>query len=122
MKIDVKKFSKIQDIYISPDPQEHRPAWIWFAYIDDDLAVAAGRGTASSWWHSAMLSRKGQIHIDGKVYQVEFEPVTDKENIDKFIASYRQRAGHSWDPAWEKNFRPTVMRLKFLKELGKSTR
>ena len=33
MKIDVKKFSKIQDIYISPDPQEHRPAWIWFAYI-----------------------------------------------------------------------------------------
>ncbi|MGO2195784.1 MAG: DUF2255 family protein, partial [Lactococcus lactis] len=24
MKIDVKKFSKIQDIYISPDPQEHR--------------------------------------------------------------------------------------------------
>ena len=60
MKIDVKKFSKIQDIYISPDPQEHRPAWIWFAYI--------------------------------------------------------------WDPAWEKNFRPTVMRLKFLKELGKSIR
>ncbi|MGF1982345.1 DUF2255 family protein [Lactococcus taiwanensis] len=122
MEIDVKKFSKLQDIYISPDPQEHRPAWIWFAYIDDDLAVAAGRGTASSWWNSAMLSRKGQIHIDGKVYQVEFEPVTDKENIDKFIASYRQRAGQSWDPTWEKNFRPTVMRLKFLKELGKSTR
>ena len=64
MKIDVKKFSKIQDIYISPDPQEHRPAWIWFAYIDDDLAVAAGRGRASSWWNSAMISRKGQIHID----------------------------------------------------------
>ena len=82
MKIDVKKFSKIQDIYISPDPQEHRPAWIWFAYIDGDLAVAAGRGTASSWWNSAMISRKGQIHIDGKVYQVEFEPVIDKENID----------------------------------------
>ncbi|WP_288625218.1 DUF2255 family protein [uncultured Lactococcus sp.] len=122
MEIDVKKFSKLQDIYISPDPQEHRFAWIWFAYIDDDLAVAAGRGTASSWWNSAMISRKGQIHIDGKVYQVEFEPVTDKENIDKFIASYRQRAGQSWDPAWEKNFRPTVMRLTFLKELGKSTR
>ena len=46
MEIDVKKFSKIQDIYISPDPQEHRPAWIWFAYIDDDLAVAAGRGSS----------------------------------------------------------------------------
>ena len=122
MEIDVKKFSKLQDIYISPDPQEYRPAWIWFAYIDDDLAVAAGRGTASSWWNSAMISRKGQIHIDGKVYQVEFGPVTDKENIDKFIASYRQRAGQSWDPAWEKNFRPTVMRLTFLKELGKSTR
>ena len=45
-----------------------------------------------------------------------------KENIDKFIDSYRQRSGYSWDPAWEKNFRPTVMRLKFLKELGKSTR
>ena len=59
MEIDVKKFSKIQDIYISPDPQEYRPAWIWFAYIDDDLAVAAGRGTASSWWNSAMISKKG---------------------------------------------------------------
>ena len=92
MKIDVKKFSKIQDIYISPDPQEHRPAWIWFAYIDGDLAVAAGRGTASSWWNSAMISRKGQIHIDGKVYQVEFEPVTDKENIDKFGSGTAQYA------------------------------
>ncbi|MDT2879299.1 DUF2255 family protein [Lactococcus lactis] len=96
MEIDVKKFSKLQDIYISPDPQEHRPAWIWFAYIDDDLAVAAGRGTASSWWNSAMHSRKGQIHIDGKVYQVEFEPVTDKENIDNLlilIDNVRVRAG-----------------------------
>lgn len=122
MEIDVKKFSKIQDIYISPDPQEHRPAWIWFAYIDDDLAVAAGRGTASSWWNSAMISKKGQVHIDGKAYQVEFEPVTDKVSIDKFIDSYRQRSGYSWDPAWEKKFRPTVMRLKFLEELGRSTR
>ena len=33
MEIDVKKFSKIQDIYISPDPQEHRPAWIWLMMI-----------------------------------------------------------------------------------------
>lgn len=61
--------------------------------------------------------KKGQVYIDGKVYQVEFEPVTDKVSIDKFIDSYRQRSGYSWDPAWEKKFRPTVMRLKFWKSL-----
>ncbi|XOW20348.1 DUF2255 family protein [Lactococcus cremoris] len=45
------------------------------------MAVAAGRGMASSWWNSAMISKKVQVHIDGKVYQVEFEPVTDKVSL-----------------------------------------
>jgi len=115
--INVKDFEGVQDIHISPDPQEHRPAWIWFAYIDGDFAVAAGRGEASSWWQSAMQSKTGQIHIDGRVYQVTFEHVTDKSDIDKFIASYRQRSGVSWSPSWETAFRPTVLRVKFIREI-----
>lgn len=116
--INATDFSNEQDIYISPDPQEHRPAWIWFAYIGEDFAVAAGRGIESSWWQSAMKSKTGQIHIGSKLYRVKFIPVTDETDIDKFIASYRERAGRSWDPVWEKSFRPTVMRVKFVQELS----
>lgn len=116
--INVRDFSNEQDIYISPDPQTHRPAWIWFAYIDTDFAVAAGRGIQSSWWQSAMKSKSGQIYISDKVYQVEFIPVTNEIDIGKFIDSYRERADKSWDPTWEKNFIPTVMRVKFIQELN----
>ncbi|WP_374286338.1 DUF2255 family protein [Lactococcus sp.] len=116
--IDVKAFAGIQNIYISPDPQEHRPAWIWFAYIGEDFAVAAGRGEKSSWWQSAIVSKTGQIHIGQQIYQVAFEPVIADEEIDQFISSHKTRAGRSWSPQWEKAFRPTVLRVKFMKQIG----
>lgn len=118
--INVEEFQQEKDIYICPDPQEHRPAWIWFAYIEHDFAVAAGRGEASSWWQSAMKSRTGQIHVAGKIYQVILESVSDNKEIDKFIHSYKTRYRNSWNPAWEANFRPTVCRVRFLEAIGNS--
>ncbi|MDR0200428.1 MAG: DUF2255 family protein [Streptococcaceae bacterium] len=117
MKILGKDFSDYRDIYVCPDPQGHRPTWIWFAIVGDDMYVAAS-GPQSSWSQAAAKSGTGQLHVAGDIYQVTFTKVTDAETLKTVEASYLSRYNGSSAPDSESQ--KSVMRVGFLEKIGPS--
>lgn len=91
--ISAENFAHIKDIYVSSDPQEHRPAWIYFGIVDGTIYIRAS-GTQSSWWRSAILSKTGQITIENKIYVVKFDQVSDPKIIEQMNQSYLARYPH----------------------------
>lgn len=96
MVISAKNFEKIKDIYICPDPQGHRPVWIWWSLVEDNMYVQAV-STKSTWWNAAVKSLTGQITINKHIYTVKFSKVFDNELINKIHKSYALR--YSYKPA-----------------------
>ncbi|MFC4653040.1 DUF2255 family protein [Lactococcus nasutitermitis] len=115
--IEATQFERFRDIYICPDPQGHRPTWIWFALVDGVMYVEAS-SRQSSWWQSAMKSGTGQLHVAGKIYQVNLMHVKDAGEIERVSASYLARYHGNSAPSAESEM--TCMRVTFLTEIGKS--
>ncbi|HEY4399943.1 MAG TPA: DUF2255 family protein [Lactobacillaceae bacterium] len=89
--IDATLFNDVKDIYVSPDPQGHRPTWIWFALVDGDMYIRAG-GTTSTWWQSAIQYQTGKIIIENKTYAVRFQSVVEDQQLEqKILESYHER-------------------------------
>ncbi|MDR0200335.1 MAG: DUF2255 family protein [Streptococcaceae bacterium] len=115
--MNFEKIAYEKDIYICPDPQGHRPVWIGFVLVEGKFYIEAETGKRSSWGQAAFASRTGQLTLQGRVYQVNFTPITDDKLLDRIQAAYYEKYGPD-ARLMEAHAREACFEVAFVGEIG----
>lgn len=93
------QINKADDLKIAPYHHDMQttgtPTWIWEVVVENRLFVRAYSGVTSRWFKAALKQRAGRIYAAGKVYEVNFSPVSDPLLQQKIDDAYRHKYAQS---------------------------
>jgi len=96
---EIEKIRQSDDLHIAPFREDGvtygTPTWIWSVVLEGQLYVRAYNGRSSRWYQSAIAQKTGRVIIEGKQYDVSFQPVESEVMNDAIDQAYREKYANS---------------------------
>jgi hypothetical protein len=91
---ELRSIAENADLFVSPFREDGTtygtPTQTWALVVDGDVYVRAANGQQSKWYQAAISQKAGRIRVDGKFYEVTFEPVDS--GVDTAVdAAYEEK-------------------------------
>ncbi|MFE2424356.1 DUF2255 family protein [Streptomyces hokutonensis] len=75
---ELRSIAENPDLFVSPFREDGitygTPTQTWALVVDGDVYVRAANGQQSKWYQAAVSQKAGRVRVDGKFYEVTFEP------------------------------------------------
>ena len=88
---------------------------IWVVVDGDETYVRSVRGPTGRWYREVLANPHGAIHVAGRRIELEAEPATDAETIERVSDALKRKYGRWPGPLagmLREQVLPTTMRVK----------